>query len=277
MARPVRCREICSLPEFYSFIPEEGWNGESVTMTIDELESIRLMDCAGLTQEEAADQMNVARTTVTAVYESARRKIADCLLNGKRLEISGGAWHLRENRELLEKLGIKGDKSMRIAVTHENGQVFQHFGHTAEFKIFDVEDKNIVKSEVVSTNGQGHGALAGFLKNAQVDTLICGGIGGGAQNALKEAGVKLYGGVKGSVDEAVAALLEDKLVYDPNVKCDHHGEGHGEGHEHQHQHGQDGHCGHGQGGHGQGQGGHGGHGQGGHGHGEGHSCGHCGK
>ncbi len=235
MSRPIRCREICSLPEFYSFIPEDGWNGESVIMTIDELESIRLMDCDCLTQEEAARQMNVARTTVTAVYELARRKIADCLLNGKRLVISGGAWHIRDEKDILQKLNQKGDKTMRIAATHKDGQVFQHFGHTEEFKIYDVEDKKIIKSEVVGTNGQGHGALAGFLKSAGVDVLICGGIGGGAQNALKEAGITLYGGVEGSTDDAVNTLLEGKLLYNPNVKCDHHGEGqcnHEEGHDH---------------------------------------------
>ena len=121
---------------------------------------------------------------------------------------------------------------MRIAVTHENGQVFQHFGHTKEFKIYDVEDKKIVKSEVVDTNGQGHGALAGFLKAAGVDTLICGGIGGGAQNALKEAGIALFGGVSGGADDSVEAFLAGTLSYNPNVKCNHHGEGHehGDGH-----------------------------------------------
>ncbi|MBR1714503.1 MAG: DUF134 domain-containing protein [Treponema sp.] len=227
MPRPIRCREIHSLPEFYSFIPEEGWNGESVTMTIDELETIRLMDCAGLTQEEAGERMNVSRTTVTAVYETARKKIADCLLNGKRLVISGGSWHIKGEREISSKFNKKGENTMRIAVTHENGQVFQHFGHTKEFKIYDVEDKKIVKSEVVDTNGQGHGALAGFLKAAGVDTLICGGIGGGAQNALKEAGIALFGGVSGGADDSVVAFLEGTLSYNPNVKCNHHGDGHG--------------------------------------------------
>ena len=246
MPRPCRCREISSLPEFYSFVPEDSEPTESVTMSLDELETIRLLDCALLTQEECAEQMNVARTTVTAVYESARRKIADCLLSGKRLVISGGSWRLRNlPQSVLQNLPQKGEKTMRIAVTHENGSIFQHFGHTAEFKIYDVEDGKVTKSEVVSTNGQGHGALAGFLKNAQVDTLICGGIGGGAQNALKEAGIKLYGGCTGSADDAVNALLAGNLAFNPNVKCDHHGEGHqhhGEGHGEGHGHGC-GHCG----------------------------------
>ncbi len=230
MPRPLRCREISTLPEYYSFIPEDGGSGEGVTMTIDELETIRLLDYEGLTQEAASDRMKVARSTVTAVYESARKKLADCLLNGKRLVISGGAWHIQNKITL--SLGEKGEKTMRIAVTYENGQVFQHFGHTESFKLYDVEDGKIVKSEVIGTNGQGHGALAGFLKTAGVDTLICGGIGGGAQVALKEAGLSLFGGVSGSADDAVANFIAGTLAYNPSVKCDHHGEGHehGEGH-----------------------------------------------
>ena len=115
---------------------------------------------------------------------------------------------------------------MKIAVTYEDGKVFQHFGHTEAFKVYDVEDGNIVKAEVVSTNGQGHGALAAVLKNLGVEVLICGGIGGGAQNALKEAGIQFYGGVSGDADLAVAKLLTGNLVYNPNVKCNHHGDDH---------------------------------------------------
>ena len=80
----------------------------------------------------------------------------------------------------------------------------------------------------VDTNGSGHGALAGFLMQHGVDTLICGGIGGGAQAALAEAGIKLYGGVSGEADAAVSALLSGNLGYDPNVHCDHHDHAHGE-------------------------------------------------
>lgn len=116
---------------------------------------------------------------------------------------------------------------MKIAVTYENGQIYQHFGHTQQFKVYTVEDGRVTDSRVVDTAGQGHGALAGFLLGGGVDTLICGGIGGGAQAALAQAGIKLYGGVSGSADEAVQALLEGRLDYDADVHCDHHeGEGH---------------------------------------------------
>lgn len=118
---------------------------------------------------------------------------------------------------------------MRIAVTYENGEIFQHFGHTEQFKFYDVEDGKVVSSQVVDTNGSGHGALAGLLASGNVDVLVCGGIGGGAQMALAEAGIKLYGGVSGSADEAVSALLVGNLDYNPDVHCDHHDHEQGEG------------------------------------------------
>ena len=118
---------------------------------------------------------------------------------------------------------------MKIAVTYENGQIFQHFGHTEQLKIYAVECVKIQSSEVIDTNGQGHGALAGLLKVIGADILICGGIGGGAQMALAEAGIKLYGGVSGSCDAAVEAFLENDLGYNPNVKCDHHDHEHDNG------------------------------------------------
>ncbi len=119
---------------------------------------------------------------------------------------------------------------MKIAVTYENGQVFQHFGHTAQFKLYDVEEGKIVSSQVMDTMGSGHGALAGLLSVMKVDVLICGGIGGGAQAALAQAGIKLFGGVKGNADAAVESFVAGNLIYDPDAKCDHHDHHHGEGH-----------------------------------------------
>lgn len=118
---------------------------------------------------------------------------------------------------------------MKIAVTYENGKVFPHFGHTEQFKIYEIADGKVAGAQVVETNGSGHGALAGMLSAYKVDTLICGGIGAGAQAALAEAGIRLYGGVSGGTDEAVDALLAGRLTFDPDVHCDHHGH-HGEGH-----------------------------------------------
>ena len=119
---------------------------------------------------------------------------------------------------------------MKIAVTYESGMIFQHFGHTAQFKIYELEHDVVKAAEVVDTNGHGHGALAGFLKEQGVNVLICGGIGGGAQIALADAGISLFGGVSGDADEAVELFLSNALNYDPNARCSHHDHHHGESH-----------------------------------------------
>lgn len=111
---------------------------------------------------------------------------------------------------------------MKIAVTYENGQIFQHFGHTERFKLYEVENGAVVSELFLEPNGSGHGALAGFLKVYGVDLLICGGIGGGAQAALAQAGIQLRGGVTGDADAAVQALLAGELKFDPCVQCSHH-------------------------------------------------------
>ena len=114
---------------------------------------------------------------------------------------------------------------MRIAVTYENGEIFQHFGHTEQFKVYDVEEGKVIESRIIDTNGQGHGALADVLHALNVDIIICGGIGGGAQMALASLEIKLYGGVSGNADAAVEAFLANNLDYDPDVLCNHHEHG----------------------------------------------------
>ena len=114
---------------------------------------------------------------------------------------------------------------MKIAVTYDNGQVFQHFGHTEKFKVYEVEDGKVVSSEIVDSNGSGHGALAGLLANNDIKVLICGGIGGGAYDALKEYGIEMFAGAEGDADAAVEAYLKGELE-STGVNCDHHGEGH---------------------------------------------------
>lgn len=117
---------------------------------------------------------------------------------------------------------------MIIAVTYQDGEVFQHFGHSQQFKIYDTADGAVKSGNIVDTNGSGHGALSDFLKAHKVDALICGGIGGGARTALGNAGIQLYPGVKGNADAQVQALLDNNLTYNPDTVCNHH---HEEGHE----------------------------------------------
>jgi predicted DNA-binding protein (UPF0251 family)/predicted Fe-Mo cluster-binding NifX family protein len=225
MPRPTRCRRIEQLPVFRSFSPDDVNDAESIRMTVDEYETLRLMDGESLTQEACAAKMNIARTTVTAIYDSARKKVADALVNGKRLLIIGGRYEY-DPVDIGQEITEKGNKTMRIAVTYENGEVFQHFGHSVQFKLYDVENGRVTGEQVVDTNGSGHGALAGFLQAAGVDILICGGIGMGAQMALAEAGIKLCAGVQGSADAAAKSFAAGTLEYDPDAHCDHHGHFH---------------------------------------------------
>ena len=111
---------------------------------------------------------------------------------------------------------------MKIAVPHEDGNIYQHFGHTEQFKIYNIENGKVISSDVIFTEGNGHGALAGFLKDHSVDTLICGGIGGGAKTALSESNIQLYPGVNGDADTVVQSFLNGSLKYDPNTVCNHH-------------------------------------------------------
>ena len=114
---------------------------------------------------------------------------------------------------------------MKIAVTYDQGNIFQHFGHTEEFKVYEVEDGKVLSSQILASNGSGHGALAGLLGEEGVDVLICGGIGGGAHSALMDNGIEVYAGAEGSADDAVEAYLKGELT-DSGVNCDHHGEDH---------------------------------------------------
>jgi predicted DNA-binding protein (UPF0251 family)/predicted Fe-Mo cluster-binding NifX family protein len=281
MPRPIKGRRVCCMPGYRHFGPlKEGQEGRrKIEMTVDEFEAVRLIDLEGFSQEECAIHMEVARTTAQAIYSSARVKLAECLVKGIELFIGGGTYVLseegvpgcrcnhcckRKHRCGQEpgnsdnddsKTGRNGEQTgerignMRIAVTYENGDVFQHFGHTGQFKVYDIENSGVKLATIVDTNGSGHGALADMLKMINVDTLICGGIGGGAKRALAETGIRLYGGVSGNADKAVESLLKGELEYDSDAECDHHGEHHGEDHgedcgkhgcgeHHQHDHGE---------------------------------------
>lgn len=235
MARPNKFRRICRMPGCMEFSSKNiTSNNSMISLSVEEYETIRLIDYLGFTQEECAKQMQVGRATVQSIYLDARKKIARFIVEGANLEISGGNYEICESgcsqkdcRNLKCEV-MKGDKRMKIAVTYSEGKVFQHFGHSEQFKLYEVENNKVVSSEVVDTNGSGHGALAGFLKDHDVNVLICGGIGGGAKNALSQAGIDLYPGAVGDADSQVDSFLKGNLSYDPNTQCSHHS--HEEGH-----------------------------------------------
>ncbi len=226
MGRPQKPRRVSAEPKTVQFcaVSQEAGSGccrARIVLLVEEYEVIRLLDYMGMTQDECAAQMRVSRATVQALYCEARKKVSRFLVEGTGLEIAGGNYVLCRE---------KGEGQMKIAVTYENGEVFQHFGHTEQFKVYTVENGAIVSAEVIDTNGSGHGALAGFLRAHGVDALICGGIGGGARNALADAGIELYPGASGNADVQVESFLGGKLNYNPDTVCAHH-HGQEEGHD----------------------------------------------
>ena len=285
MPRPTRGRRICVRPAYERFTPAGCPGGEAVVLLLEEYECIRSIDHDGLKQEACAERMAISRTTVAEIYAAARRKIAESLVHGRPLVIEGGSYRLCDmsapcgrccpRKAMQRENGFssprrKGEDTMRIAVPYENenGTVFQHFGHSQAFKLYDVKDNAVERSEVIGTEGSGHGALSELLQAHEVDVLICGGIGAGAIEALGEAGIRICAGVKGAADEAVAQHLAGTLTYTTEANCSHHHHAEGE-HRCSHAHGGEGH------GHGEGHGGHH-HGEG-HPHGASGGSGHCGR
>ena len=120
---------------------------------------------------------------------------------------------------------------MKIAVSYEDGNIFQHFVHSKMFKIYEIDGQNIVDTKIIEAQGSGHSALATMLDDINVDALICGGIGNGAMEALVQMGIEVCSGVSGDADEAVAEYLNGALE-SQGVNCDHHnnGEEHSCGH-----------------------------------------------
>lgn len=237
MPRTEKKKQVRKLPQYNHFVSLENNKDYGVVMKVEEYECIRLIDYEGCNQETCAAQMKVSRATVQMLYAQARKKLARFLVEGICLRIEGGDYLLNQppvgalpGRCYKDYSTEKKEKmNMKIAVTYEKGQIFQHFGHTEQFKVYEVEDGKVVSSQVVDTAGQGHGALAGFLAEAKADVLICGGIGGGARNALAEAGIKLLPGAQGDADAQVESYLAGTLNYDPDTVCSHHGHGHEHG------------------------------------------------
>ena len=229
MSRPFKKRRICCKPLCMTFRPE-GTSDEMgcIVLLLDEYETIRLIDFEGLSQDQCAQQMQVARSTV---QNSAGFGCRRC-----------GVWE--NGRDMMPYRTERNDRKMIVAVPYdvETGEVFQHFGKSQYFKVYALADGKVQDSAVYSTNGQGHGALAGVLAELEADALICGGIGGGAQSALAMMGIRLFNGVSCSADAAVEAFLAGQLSFNPDASCHHHDHDHDHDgeccghHDHDHDH-----------------------------------------
>ncbi len=226
MPRPTKHRRVCHFPQTLEFCPVQGAEGkESVIVTVDEYEAIRLIDKEALSQEQCAAHMQVSRTTVQQIYANARKKLAIALVDSRPIRIDGGDYQLCDGRDpdcgfsacsaqqFRQQYQMpKGKGTTRVAVPFENGEVFPHFGRSLHFKFYDIAGKRIVFSGIIDTDGQGHGGvLAGLLNALDVDVLLCGSIGPGAQAALAAAGIRLYSGLSGSAEAAVADWIAGSL------------------------------------------------------------------
>lgn len=239
MPRKPSPKIIRSTPAARSFSPSESESMSelsAIILLLEEWEVLRLVDYAGFEQTVAALSMGISRQSVQMLLSSARSKLARAVVEGLPLRIQGDPKKIEEN----DTPYLKRNLQMKIAVTSQNNQVFPHFGRTPEFYIVTAEEGKIVDESLIPAPAEGHGALVGFLISQGVDTLICGGIGGGAINSLRAAGIQVYAGSAGSVKDQVLSLLSGQLPQQGEANCDHHDE-----HDHQHGHGHNGGgCGH---------------------------------
>lgn len=244
MPRPPKPRNVCRIPGARRYGPcLPGPNDEpQVLLTIDEFEAIRLIDLEGYTQEEAAKQMDVARTTIQRISDLARKKIASAIVNGRFLAIEGGPFRLRghdfavNNRPARLKKKIlpeKGAKMKRIAMALDAGKTVDHFGHCHTFAIYDVNEGKIEKTESLPNPPHQPGFLPGFLAEQGVDVVITGSIGVNARNMLTAFGIETICGAVGKEDKVISEFLANKLVSN-DVFCQGHGlhEHHGPEHHH---------------------------------------------
>ena len=232
MPRPCRCRRVCSEPLVDVFGPAsepDAGGVPPVVLLVEEYETLRIVDYEGRTHEQCAAQMRVSRTTVTEIYERARHKVADAIVNGRTLVIRGGNYEVcggacardcagrcrwKYGELALAMQNLTGDEIMRIAIPVKNENIYQHFGMASTFKVYDVEEKRVVNTFLIESAGTCHGAKVGPLVDNQVDCVICGGIGEGAVGQLSGAGIFLIAGVSGDADEAVEAALSHSLKSD---------------------------------------------------------------
>ena len=246
MPRPKQCRSVECPPEAKGFRPFGCGcirNREAVTLQIDEYEAIRLIDHEGLSQENAAQKMQVSRPTLTRVYDRARKAIAEAIVDNKILQIGEGnveyygQWHLNNTTNHIEEM-------KKIAIPTADGKLYQHFGKASQFTFVTIEEGKVSSKETVDAPPHAYGVAPRFVLSHNATEVIAGGIGAMPVTMLMEAGVEVHIGAPSlPVDEIIAKYLNGCLTFDENNVCaDHHHEHGGEGHHHEdgmgHHHGE---------------------------------------
>ncbi|MBP7095084.1 MAG: DUF134 domain-containing protein [Spirochaetia bacterium] len=226
MPRPVSRRRVGASPVARAYKPAGVplRELEEVILSLDELEALRLADLEGLYQEACAVRMGISRQTFGRIVESARRKVADALVNGKALAFEGGKIQMEETMN-----------EYKIAVPADGENVNLHFGSSRDFAVFTVKDGEVIDSEMYpAPNGAGcKSGSAGGLARKGVTVMLAGGMGEGAARVMESYGIKAVRGVSGEIRAAVDAYVEGKLK-DSGSNCagHEHGDGHDCGHHH---------------------------------------------
>ena len=237
MPRPQKTRYVGSKPKCNRFNPLTTSQDE-IVLTLDEFETIKWIDVENLSQENCASIMSVSRTTIQRTYASARKKLGLAIVNGLNLTIGGGPIIEEERSPFKEHVNEKGELSMKIAIGLDQNQVSMHFGSCNDFRIVEVNNMEVTKTEDIHDESSTHHDRPQFLKNLGVDVLILGGIGKGAYNRLVPLGIECINGAGKSADEALQAYLNQTLTsaLEAHACSGNHDHKHDHSHQHHHNH-----------------------------------------
>ena len=202
MPRPRKCRKVCQMPRINEFLPAgEGAADTAVILTVDEYEALRLIDREGFSQEECSGYMHVARTTVQLIYNSARKKLADALVEGRPLRIEGGDYQICDGRE--DTCGVPLDENKQdvcIVLSRAPYFLFRDNG----------EDK-IVENPAAQAQGGAGIQAAQFLADSNIDVLITVRCGENAAEVLKAADIQIYKSVNKAAADDLTAWESGKM------------------------------------------------------------------
>lgn len=226
MPRPTKCRKVCHFPKVLEFLPAHADASRSpVFLTVDEYETIRLIDREGLSQEACGEWMQVARTTVQKIYESARRKLAEALVDGLPLRIEGGDYRLCDGKEAYCGCGgcrrhrrgpakdAKEERNMRIAIPLDENRedVCIVLARAPYFLFQDESGETVAENPAAQAQGGAGVQAAQFLVDSGVTELITVRCGQNAADVFAAAGIKLYKSVHKTAAEELAALAKGEL------------------------------------------------------------------
>lgn len=217
MARPRKNRKVCHFPQSLSFSPVHPAEGAAVILSVDEYETIRLIDLEGFSQEACGEWMGIARTTVQMIYTTARKKLAQMLVEGKPLQITGGDYRLCDGaqdcgqnlcfKQYYSRKYEKPTGCTRVAVSCTGGKISHKFENARQIQIYDLQEGKILVSRAVDTTQTDGRLFAGILTALQTDILICNTMGEGTKLALTAAGIRGITGITGNPDAAVLQIL----------------------------------------------------------------------